>query len=285
MKLDWALAILATFGLASVPAQAEDQGPEKVGVLTNPCAQLPPQPAFVREYIAAMRDPAKRQVPRPALSPGDAAALKVWQNQKLLADYADLCRYEAQNASLPSATAHRVVFFGDSITEAWSGARPGFFKGDRINRGISGQTTGQMLGRFQADVIALRPTTVHILAGTNDLAGNTGATTIARISNNIRSMVDLARVHRIRVILGTVLPVAKYGWRPGVDAVFSVRALNNWLHSYARAENIELIDYFAVMNNGQSGLSAQDSIDGVHPTTLGYAKMEAALEPAFQRSK
>lgn len=282
MKPKWVNVVAAALGLLGVQARAQDQAALDVGVTSDPCASVPQPPPFVRERIAARKDPSKQNAPVPELSPEQAAAFKQWQDQQRLADYPDLCRYEAANATLPPATAHRIVFLGDSITDAWSGARPEFFKGDRVNRGISGQTTGQMLGRFQADVVALRPETVHILAGTNDLAGNSGATTIARIANNIRSMVDLARVNHIRVIIGTVLPVARYGWRPEIDSVPAVKTLNQWIRSFAREQNIELVDYYAAMDDGRSGLSTDDSRDGVHPTATGYAKMEAALGTALR---
>jgi acyl-CoA thioesterase-1 len=166
---------------------------------------------------------------------------------------------------------------GDSITEGWKESRPEFFRGDRIDRGISGQTTSQMLGRFYADVIALRPAVVHILAGTNDIAGNGGATTLKDIENNIRSMVELAQAHRIRVILGTVLPAARYPWRSEIDPVSPVAALNMWIRSYAKLQGIRLVDYYSALDDGHHGLAPGDSGDGVHPSPAGYAKMEAAL--------
>jgi acyl-CoA thioesterase I len=279
-RLEWICGILLGLGLLGLPALAKEITKMQVGMTADPCASAPTPPGFALELIAAMKAPEKPNQPRPALSADQVAQLKAWQEQKLLADYPDLCRYESANAALPPSTSSRIVLMGDSITEGWSGASPSFFTGDRINRGISGQTTGQMLGRFQADVIALHPVTVHILAGTNDLAGNTGTTNIARIANNIRSMVDLARAHRIKVVLATVLPVAKYNWRPEIDAVASVRALNEWIRGYARSEKIVLVDYFAALDNGNSGLSLEDSRDGVHPTATGYAKMEAALRKA-----
>lgn len=174
---------------------------------------------------------------------------------------------------------------GDSITEGWIMSRPEFFRGDRVDRGISGQTTAQMLGRFYADVIALRPATVHILGGTNDIAGNGGPTSLDAIENNIRSMVELAQVHRIRVVLGTVLPAAHFGWRPEIDPVPSIRALNVWIRGYARSRGVTLVDYYAVLDDGHHALSASDSGDGVHPSPAGYAKMEAALAPRLDRSR
>jgi acyl-CoA thioesterase-1 len=206
------------------------------------------------------------------------------QNQRDSADFFNLCRYRAANQSLPTPSSTRIVFMGDSITEGWKESRPEFFRGDRVDRGISGQTTSQMLGRFYADVIALHPAVVHILAGTNDIAGNGGPTTLESIENNIRSMVDLAQAHRIKVVLGTVLPAARYSWRPDIDPVPSIRALNVWIRSYARSHGITLVDYYALLDDGHHGLAVSDSGDGVHPTPAGYAKMETALSVRLDRS-
>lgn len=199
------------------------------------------------------------------------------QDQPSSGDYSNLCRYRAANRALPKASPNRVVFMGDSITQGWIESRPEFFVGDRIDRGISGQTTSQMLGRFYADVIALHPATVHILAGTNDIAGNGGPTTLDAIENNIRSMIELAKAHRIKVVLGTVLPARRFDWRPEVDPVASIQALNAWIRDYARANRLTLVDYYAALDDGRHGLALSDSGDGVHPTPAGYAKMEEAL--------
>jgi acyl-CoA thioesterase-1 len=222
--------------------------------MNDPCGALPPQP-------------------------GEAgtAAYDQWQNQLLLADFSKLCRYRSANLALPPASSTRIVFMGDSITEGWKENRPEFFRGDRIDRGISGQTTSQMLGRFYADVIALHPAVVHILAGTNDIAGNSGPTSLDAIENNLRSMVELAQAHRIRVILGTVLPAVRYSWRPSIDPVPSIRALNVWMQRFARARGVTLVDYYTLLDDGHHGLAPADSNDGVHPSAAGYAKMEAAL--------
>jgi acyl-CoA thioesterase-1 len=199
------------------------------------------------------------------------------QDQASSADYFNLCRYRAANQSLPKASSNRIVFMGDSITQGWIESRPAFFQGDRVDRGISGQTTSQMLGRFYADVIALRPATVHILAGTNDIAGNGGPTDLDAIENNIRSMVELAQAHRIKVVLGTVLPARRFDWRPEIDPIASIQALNAWIRDYARTNRLTLVDYYVALDDGRHGLALSDSGDGVHPTPAGYAKMEAAL--------
>jgi acyl-CoA thioesterase-1 len=207
------------------------------------------------------------------------------QDRSESSDFFNLCRYRAANQSLPKPSSNRVVFMGDSITDGWKVSRPEFFRGDRIDRGISGQTTSQMLGRFYADVIAPRPAVVHILAGTNDIAGNGGPTSLDAIENNIRSMVELAQAHRIKVILGTVLPAARYNWRPEIEPVASILALNVWIRSYARSRGATLVDYYAVLDDGHHALAAGDSADGVHPSAVGYAKMEAVLSTNLGRGR
>jgi len=174
------------------------------------------------------------------------------------------------------------VFFGDSITELWISADPGFFTQGRLNRGISGQTTAQMLGRFRHDVVALRPRAVHIMAGTNDLSGNTGPTTLAWIQANIRSMVDLARAHRIAVILAAVPPAARFNWRPAIRPVAQIEAMNAWLRDYAASEKLVFVDYGAVLGDGAGGMKAELSADGVHPNPAAYALMRKRTERAMR---
>jgi len=247
------IAVATAISAQASPGAAQASPPViKVGVMDDPCGALP----------------------RPAAgTPDDRRQIEL-----RLADFFNLCRYRAANQALPPPSSTRIIFMGDSITEGWKEGRPGFFQGDRIDRGISGQTSAQMLGRFYADVIALRPATVHILAGTNDIAGNGGPTSLEAIQNNIRGMVELAHAHRIKVILGTVPPAARFNWRPEVDPIPSIRALNVWIRDYARSHGISLVDYFALLDDGHHGLAKSDSADGVHPTAAGYAKMETALE-------
>jgi acyl-CoA thioesterase-1 len=248
------IAATTAISVHASPGAAQPSPPViKVGIMDDPCGALPPQPA------AGTADD-KRQI------------------ELRMADFFNLCRYRAANQALPPPSSTRVIFMGDSITEGWKESRPGFFQGDRIDRGISGQTSAQMLGRFYADVIALRPSVVHILVGTNDIAGNGGPTSLEAIRNNIRSMVELAQAHRIRVVLGTVPPAVRFDWRPEIEPVPSIRALNSWIRGYARSRGISLVDYYAVLDDGHHGLAKNDSADGVHPTAAGYAKMEAALE-------
>lgn len=195
-------------------------------------------------------------------------------------DWAGLCRYrEANERLLASGKSPRIVFIGDSITEGWAVADPELFAAGVVNRGISGQTTPQMLVRFRADVIALKPQMVHILAGTNDIAGNTGPTTTQDVKNNIVSMVELARANGIRVALGSIPPAARFKWRPQVDPVPHIHALNTWLREYARQNRLEYIDYYAALVGTSGELKPEFGNDGVHPNKEGYRVMRGLVEP------
>ncbi len=141
-----------------------------------------------------------------------------------------------------------------------------------------------MLLRFRQDVIDLHPAVVHILAGTNDIAGNTGPTTLAAIEGNIQSMVELARAHRIRVILATLTPVARYPWQPSVQPVASIRALNDWIKAYAKQNGLTLVDYFSPLDDGHGGFIANLAIDGVHPNRQGYAVMDKLARKAISQA-
>ncbi|UXB18735.1 SGNH/GDSL hydrolase family protein [Stenotrophomonas maltophilia] len=208
--------------------------------------------------------------------------------QQRLADFPELQRYRDANARLPAAVPGqpRVVFFGDSITEGWGAeGSAGFFPGKGwLNRGISGQTTAQMLVRFPQDVLALKPQVVVILAGTNDIAGNTGPSTQAMIEDNLHAMVDLARAHGIAVVLASVLPVNDYPWLPGTAPAPKVRALNTALKRYADAQQLVYLDYYTPMANAAGGLDPQLAEDGVHPTAKGYAVMAPLAEAAVKRA-
>ena len=218
--------------------------------------------------------------PPASLTTGQVASL-----QQRLADWPQLARYRDENATLgaPKTGESRVVFFGDSITDGW-GRVPGttFFPGrPYVNRGISGQTTAQMLVRFRQDVIALHPTAVVILAGTNDIAGNTGVSTLPMIEDNLASMTELAQAHRIHVILASVLPVSDYPWQPGLQPAGKVRALNAWLRDYARGHGTVYLDYYEALANARGGMDARLAADGVHPTPAGYAVMAPLAEQAI----
>jgi len=223
-----------------------------------------------------------------AAQQGPSLAEQVQAMQKQLADWPQLTRYRAENAALPPVQTgqRRVVFFGDSITEGWGKTGSAtFFPGQPyINRGISGQTTAQMVVRFRQDVIALKPAVVVILAGTNDIAGNTGPATPEMIQDNLASMTQLAQANGIKVVLASVLPASDYPWKPGLMPAPKIRALNDWLRQYAKAHQAVYLDYYAALDDGQGGLSKQVSADGVHPNAAGYAVMQPLAEQAIRQA-
>lgn len=199
-------------------------------------------------------------------------------------DWANLARYKNENSQLesPKAKEKRVVFMGNSITEGWIKKDPDFFSGKSyINRGISGQTTPQMLLRFQADVIALKPKVVVILAGINDIAGNTGPSTLEMIEDNISSMSVLAKSAGIKVILSSVLPAYDFPWRRGLNPAEKVVALNEWIKNYASKNGFIYLDYYSPMVDDRKGLKAEYTTDGVHPNEKGYKIMEPLVEKAI----
>jgi lysophospholipase L1-like esterase len=196
-------------------------------------------------------------------------------------DWANLNKYKNENILLapPTSGEKRIVFFGDSITENWSSVYPDFFKGKSyINRGISGQTTPQMLLRFRSDVIELKPQIIVILAGTNDIAGNTGPATLEMILGNLISMCELAKVNGIKVILCSVLPAYDYPWKPDLEPAEKIAALNKMISKYAKANTIEYVDYYSAMVDDRKGLKSIYSKDGVHPNKEGYRVMGPILE-------
>lgn len=280
----WPLLAAASAAVAAEPAPAPAPAP-KVGVVADPCATLPPMPDIVADYMARAKAAAEAGEPLPPASEAGMEIYRQWQQDLLLADYPGLCRYAEANRALPPATADRVVFMGDSITELWLREQPAFFTGDRIGRGIGGQTTTQMVARFRADAIALEPRIVHIMAGTNDIAGNGGPTSLDRIEANIRTMVDLAQAHGIEVVLGSVLPAQRFDWRPGIDPVETIVALNERLRTLAASKGLVYADYYSALDNGEGGLSQEHAEDGVHPTSAGYAAMRPIAERALAAAR
>lgn len=203
------------------------------------------------------------------------------------ADWANLRRYQAENARLaaPRPDEDRVVFFGNSITEGWAPMFATMFPGKPyIGRGISGQTTPQMLIRFRQDVVALRPKVVVILAGTNDIAGNTGPSTNEMIADNLRGMTEIARANGIRVVLSSVLPVFDYPWKPGLEPAPRIIALNAWMRRYAEEVGETYLDYHSAMADARGGLPASLADDGVHPNVAGYRVMAPLAEAAIAKA-
>ncbi len=201
-------------------------------------------------------------------------------------DWANLNHYRKANTMLenPADDEDRIVFMGNSITQFWQDIHPDFFVGKSyVNRGISGQTTSQMLLRFRADVVNLHPKVVVFLGGTNDIAGNTGNVTIDMIEDNIFSMIELAKANGIGVVLCSVLPVFDYPWSPGKEPAQKIIDLNNALRFYAETHDITFVDYHTPMKDERNGLRIEFGEDCVHPKMTGYLIMEPLGEAGIAK--
>jgi lysophospholipase L1-like esterase len=253
------LLILATV-LVSAPAVAQTKVPgdpyadDPVGIVADPCPTHP--------------------------KPTDG--YQMFNLHMLTRDHGQVCRYAAQNAALKGPV--RVVFMGDSITDNWINLDPTMFVNGLVDRGISGQTTPQMLIRFRNDVILLNPKAVHIMAGTNDVAGNTGAATMATVQGNIASMADLAHAHGIKVILASTPPAVAFPWSPSKRPAPQIAELNTWIRGYAKAHGYTYVDYHAAMTTPEGGMKPGLSSDGVHPTPAGYAIMKPLALAAIAKT-
>lgn len=200
-------------------------------------------------------------------------------------DWANLKKYKTENEKIIETKNYPdVVFMGNSITEGWVNAQPQFFeKNNFAGRGISGQTTPQMLIRFMPDVVALNPKVVVILAGTNDIAGNTGFSSVEMITNNIKAMAQLAQANNIKVILASILPVYDYPWRPGLEPVQKIAEINTWLAKFAGENNHTYLDLFTPLKDKKEGLPKQYSEDGVHPNLAGYKVMAPLTKETIEK--
>lgn len=255
-------------------------------------AQTPPSPAATQGQTPP--SPAKQQSPAATPNcPELARALTdLMRNDARLRDWANLGRYREANYSLPlpAAGESRVVFMGDSITDFWQQPRfGGFFPGKPyVNRGISGQTTSQMLLRFRTDVVNLKPKAVVILAGTNDIAGNTGLIANEVIQGNLASMSEIAQANGIRVVLASVLPVSAYH-NPSAPQTTTrpmarILALNEWMKSYAAARGYIYLDYFSATADANGLLREELSSDDLHPNAKGYEVMAPLVVAAIERA-
>jgi lysophospholipase L1-like esterase len=254
--------------------------------LFTPCLLPTQEPGNLPETKA----PVAAQAPA-AAKPAEAP-VSDWQkarDEQLKNDWPWLARFkEADRALAPPATGeNRVVFMGDSITAGWhfEGANGSFHGKPYINRGIGGQTTPQMLVRFRQDVIALKPKVVVILAGINDIAGNTGPETLKQIEDNLASMADLAAANHIRVVLCSVLPAYDFPWMPGQTPAPKVVALNAWIKTHAAQKGYVYVDYHTAMKDERDGLPATLSKDGVHPLPAGYAVMTPLVEAGIAKAQ
>ncbi|WP_282019028.1 SGNH/GDSL hydrolase family protein [Salegentibacter mishustinae] len=201
-------------------------------------------------------------------------------------DWANLKKYNAQNEKIiENQDFPDVVFMGNSITEGWINAQPEFFKNNNYaGRGIGGQTTPQMLIRFMPDVVNLNPKAVVILTGTNDIAGNTGFSSVDMITNNIQAMAQLAEANNIKVILASILPVYDYPWRPGLEPVQKIAEINTWIKKYTEENKHTYLDLFTPLKDQKEGLPKRYSEDGVHPNLEGYRVMAPLTKKAIQNT-
>ena len=245
----WLLAALALAQLAA-PSLAADPVTLPPGMSDAPCPAPAPEQFALDEHI-------------------------------LKTDWAWQCRYRADNAQVDPAHPPHVVFIGDSITEGWIHADPDFFAHGNLDRGISGQTSPQLLVRFYQDVVALHPAIVHIMIGTNDIAGNTGPTSPEAYQNAVRAMVDIAKANHITVILGAIPPTVTFGWQPAVKPGPWVAQLNLWLKDYAAEQHLIFADYHTALAGPAGELPAEFGPDGVHPNPAGYAVMRGVAERAI----
>jgi lysophospholipase L1-like esterase len=224
--------------------------------------------------------PTKASDPAPGIK-------EIQHMQSELMDWPNLARYRAEDEALapPAAGVQRVVFLGDSITDGWGRGTGIFFPGKPyINRGISGQTTPQMLMRFQQDVVHLQPAVVVILAGTNDIAGNTGPSTPKMIEDNFTSMAAIAKQSGIKLVLASITPAFAYPWRPGVEPVAEIREVNSWLQDFCASHGCIYLDYYSAMADEKGAMLPGLSSDGVHPTAKGYVVMAPLAEQAIAKA-
>jgi lysophospholipase L1-like esterase len=269
LRIVWfVLALAGVLVATQVSAQETGNVPEtKAPAATQTMPAAPAAPAQVAPATAA------------------AAPAHMTREEQLKNDWALLGRYKAADETLgaPAAGERRVVFMGDSITDGWHLEE--WFPGKPyVNRGISGQTTPQMVLRFHQDVIDLKPKVVVILGGTNDIAGNTGPMTLGETEENLEAMAEMAAAHGIKVVLCSVMPVFDYPWRPGLTPAPKIDEVNAWMQDYAAEKGYVYVDYHTAMKDERDGLPATLSKDGVHPLPAGYAVMTKLAEAGIEKA-
>jgi lysophospholipase L1-like esterase len=280
MKITVALSVLVAMFVAvpvsPIHSQDKSSKAQPRSLDDMPC---PPMPVVSPERMALIVEPKPHITTMPPASESDRANYMRWSR----IDPDGVCRYREENRSLPPATDRRVIFVGDSITESWKPSIPSLFTGDVLDRGVSGQTTTQMLARFRTDVIDLRPAIVHIMGGVNDIPGPSGT---ALTRSNIESMVELARAQGITVILGAVTPASFLQHSPDKMPGPHIVWLDRWLRDYATKNDLIYVDYHSPLVDGKLGIKDGLSNDGLHPNRRGFEIMtplaRAAIDQAFE---
>lgn len=245
-------------------------------LLTSGAPALAADPGTVMPSLAEACTP-----PPPA---ADTPSPATTEPYRPAGDWAWLCYYRADNEAVARGPAPDIVFMGDSITRNWITIDPGFFSAARIDRGISAQTTAQMLLRFGPDAIALRPKVIHLMAGTNDIAGNAGAMGTQSFKANITAMADLAKANGITLVIGAIPPAERFPWRTTIAPVEDIRALNRWLRDLAAARGLAFIDYYAALATPEGAAREGLTRDGVHPNAAGYKVMADLAQPALEKA-
>jgi lysophospholipase L1-like esterase len=275
-------ALLGAVVLAG-PIAAHAQAPMPNAQMTaSPCPPRSPGPP--REMLDAMLKPGTKPPPMPAQGDEKLQAYLKKHAEDLARDFPDLCHYKSDNAGILKGAHPKAVFMGDSITEGWGVGDPSLFTQGVLDRGISGQTSPQMLLRFYQDVVALHPQAVHIMAGTNDVAGNTGPSSPDDFKNNIRAMVDLAKANHIQVVLASILPAERFSWRPEIQPAEQIRQLNAWLRQFASQHKLIYADYYSSLTTPSGAFRPELSNDGVHPNSDGYAAMRSIADAALRKA-
>jgi acetyl esterase/lipase/lysophospholipase L1-like esterase len=271
-----ALAQAPTAGLGASPCPAPDPNAE---ARLAPVIELVMTPAASPEAFWKAFEAWQASLPPVQQAEAEAQRARDWPG---------LCRYKAANAAIAAGQRPAAVLIGDSITDNWTRGDPALFENGIVGRGIGAQTSPQMLARFRQDVVALNPRVVHIMAGTNDIAGNTGPATVQDYQSNILAMIDLARANDIAVVLAGIPPSRSLYWRDGLDPRASIRELNGWLRDVAFEKGLVFVDYATVLADEEGGLSFDLGNDGVHPNRVGYARMrplaERAIAAALERT-
>jgi len=267
-------AMLAANAASPIQAQRLPSNAEPRSIDDMPC---PPMPVVSPARMALIVEPKPHITKTPPASESDRASYMRWSK----IDPDGVCRYREENRSLPAATDHRVIFIGDSITEAWKPSVPSLFTNDVLDRGVSGETTTQMLARFRTDVIDLHPAVVHIMGGINDI-GSPPGTALTR--SNIQSMVELARAHNITVILASVTPSSFFQRSPDKLPGPHIVWLNRWLRTYAAKHGLIFVDYYELLVDGKLGIKDGLSNDGLHPNRLGFEIIAPLARAAIRRA-